>query len=173
MGKIIQNGIEYSGTYSNATSINYDSSVSGLNAKTVQEAVDELAAGGVDNGNLSGLVNFSSEEKLIGTWIDGKPLYTKTIQFTPTSNGYSAVFFSHDISNVETIYIDGQNSFEASGTVTTPIKLSFGITDAGAIKMEYLFEILSVDSTKVSYRMGPSASVTSVILTLRYTKTID
>ena len=46
MGKIIQNGIEYSGTYSNATSINYDSSASGLNAKTVQEAVDELAAGG-------------------------------------------------------------------------------------------------------------------------------
>ena len=42
MGKIIQNGIEYSGTYSNATSINYDSSASGLNAKTMQEAVDEI-----------------------------------------------------------------------------------------------------------------------------------
>ena len=43
MGKIIQNGIEYSGTYSNATSINYDGSVSGLNAKTVQEGIDELS----------------------------------------------------------------------------------------------------------------------------------
>ena len=43
MGKIIQNGIEYSGTYSNATSVNYDNTNSGLEAKTVQEGLDELA----------------------------------------------------------------------------------------------------------------------------------
>lgn len=42
MGKIIRNGIEYGGTYDSATSVNYDNSVSGLNARTVQEGIDEL-----------------------------------------------------------------------------------------------------------------------------------
>ena len=43
MGKIIRNGVEYSGAVEAATAVNYDGSVSGLNAQTVQEAVDELA----------------------------------------------------------------------------------------------------------------------------------
>ena len=43
MGKIVRNREVYSGTYDSATSVNYDGSASGLNAKTVQEAVDELA----------------------------------------------------------------------------------------------------------------------------------
>ena len=67
MGKIIQNGIEYSGTYSNATSINYDGSVSGLSAKTVQEAIDKIAAGGSvipDYGNFT-YGTYSNEQ---GTW---------------------------------------------------------------------------------------------------------
>ena len=53
MGKIIRNGIEYGGTYDSATSVNYDNSVSGLNARTVQEGIDEL--------------NNSLEWKLAGT----------------------------------------------------------------------------------------------------------
>lgn len=42
MGKIIRNGINYGGTYEDATSVNYDNSASGLEARTVQEAVDEV-----------------------------------------------------------------------------------------------------------------------------------
>ena len=42
MGKIIRNGINYSGAADAATAVNYDGSVSGLKAQTVQEAVDEV-----------------------------------------------------------------------------------------------------------------------------------
>lgn len=42
MGKIIRNGVEYSGAVEDATAVNYDNSLSGLNAQTVQEAVDEV-----------------------------------------------------------------------------------------------------------------------------------
>ena len=45
MGKIIINGIEYSGTYDSADSVNYDNSNSGLNARTVQEGIDVLSDG--------------------------------------------------------------------------------------------------------------------------------
>ena len=49
MGKIIRNGIEFSGACETATAVNYDNSLSGLNAQTVQEGLDEL------NNNLGGL----------------------------------------------------------------------------------------------------------------------
>ena len=49
MGKIIRNGIEFSGACEDATAINYNNSLSGLEAQTVQEAVDEL------NESLGGL----------------------------------------------------------------------------------------------------------------------
>ena len=42
MGKIIRNGVEYSGATEDATAVNYNNSLSGLEAQTVQEAVDEL-----------------------------------------------------------------------------------------------------------------------------------
>ena len=52
MGKIIRNGIEYGGTYDSATSVNYDNSVSGLNARTVQEGIDELGNNLTASDNL-------------------------------------------------------------------------------------------------------------------------
>ena len=70
MGKIIRNGINYGGTYEDATSVNYDGAASGLEARTVQEAVDEVQ-GNVDalNGSLGKFVllgkitgNSSTEE---------------------------------------------------------------------------------------------------------------
>ena len=42
MGKIIRNGVEYSGATEDATAVNYNNSLSGLNAQTVQEAIDEM-----------------------------------------------------------------------------------------------------------------------------------
>ena len=43
MGKIIRNGVEYSGAVDMATAVSYDGSVSGLSAQTVQEAIDEVS----------------------------------------------------------------------------------------------------------------------------------
>lgn len=44
MGKIIRNGVEYSGACEDATAVNYNNSLSGLNAQTVQEGIDELSS---------------------------------------------------------------------------------------------------------------------------------
>ena len=49
MGRIIRNGIEYGSGNENATNINYDNSLSGLEATTVQEAIDKVS------NNLSGI----------------------------------------------------------------------------------------------------------------------
>ena len=57
MGKIIRNGISFSGAViDTANNINYDNSISGLEAKTTQEAIDEINETVEEiNENLGGL----------------------------------------------------------------------------------------------------------------------
>lgn len=48
--------------------------------------------------------HYSTDEKVIGTWVDGKPLYEKTCIFTLTqNNGKTVKNYSHNIANIETI----------------------------------------------------------------------
>ena len=52
MGKIIRNGIKYSGTTNSADKINYNNTLSGLEAETAQEAFDELNTKIKNGGNI-------------------------------------------------------------------------------------------------------------------------
>ena len=87
MGRIIRNGIEYGSGNENATNINYDGSVSGLEATTVQEAIDEMAE------SLGG-IEFAI--------VDGKPQWKErgADSFSPFNSG-----------EVETIVIGSNTSF--------------------------------------------------------------
>ena len=51
MGKIIRNGVEFSGTLDNAANVNYNNELSGMEATTVQEAIDEVC-GSLTNENV-------------------------------------------------------------------------------------------------------------------------
>lgn len=62
MGKIIRNGIEYSGSYDNAISINYNNTNSGLNATTVQEGIDEIKEGLKPHANVNPVANLLTTE---------------------------------------------------------------------------------------------------------------
>lgn len=76
--------------------------------------------------------NYSNQERIIGTWIDGKPLYTKVVSYTPTDiigakGTETHVYINHNISNfgqlcgikcytsdnyiVPTFGLDGNNNF--------------------------------------------------------------
>jgi len=57
----------------------------------------------MDAGN-----NFSSDELVVGTWVNGKPLYQKTITTTAptvaTAGTYVVITVPHNVSNVDTIF---------------------------------------------------------------------
>lgn len=59
---------------------------------------------------------FSKEEKVIGIWTDGKPLYQKIIEQTTTSTNNRYDFSSYGINNVDTILIDYGHSYRKWGT---------------------------------------------------------
>ena len=61
-----------------ASNVKYDNSATGLDATTTQQAIDKL--------NES-LMVYSTQEKVVGTWIDGRPIYEKTY-YLPTIESY-------------------------------------------------------------------------------------
>ena len=55
--------------------------------------------------------NYSTKEQVIGTWIDGKPIYRKVVQYNKNATGNSDLSLSDfGITNVDNIWLN-QNSF--------------------------------------------------------------
>ena len=46
--------------------------------------------------NLDNRLNYSTDEHIVGKWIDGRDIYEKTVEFTPTSRSYT---YTHNIEN--------------------------------------------------------------------------
>ena len=64
-------GVVFGITY-NASNITYSPTDNTWNVSTVGEAINDLALSKTSD-------NYSTEEQVVGTWVDGKPIYQKVI----------------------------------------------------------------------------------------------
>lgn len=107
----------------------------------------------------------TTEYKTGGTWIDGKPIYKKTVSigYLPSAAGFKNV--AHGITNVdkfikiEGFYTNGTNTFESNTTAP-------GSNNNRAVRTY-------VDLTNVNVEVGQDRSDFSGYITLYYTKTTD
>ena len=110
MGKIIRNGVEYSGATEDATAVNYDNSLSGLNAQTVQEGIDELTE---SLGGLGNIIFLGDQTKSCPADTN----YTFTFEL-PTKDTYLVWSYMNSLDfwykNVEYSF-DGLSLFSTSG----------------------------------------------------------
>lgn len=109
--------------------------------------------------------NYSLEEQRIGTWIDGKPLYQKTIDFGSLPNA-SQKSVAHNIENADSIWINDGYVFNA--TTNTYYPLFLPSTEKAASSW-----YCNVDRTIVRFNVGSDRTAFNAIITLRYTKTTD
>ncbi len=106
-------------------------------------------------------VIYSTNEREIGVWTDGKPLYAKTVSFSITvGNGYTR--YTHNIANITPIAVEGEIHSSTDDIIYTSganaaAHLSFGFS----IDTVYLYQTSS-------YFNGWNARAT-----LYYTKTTD
>lgn len=121
---------------------------------------------------MSGTINknntYSTSESRTGeTWIDGKPIYKKTIQFTTSATGKHSI--KHNISNLNMI-VDGKGTAKDSGGAFYVFPMSSAVDNVSA----WSVSIQNVDKTYMYFFRGTSVAgtVTSYI-TLYYTKTTD
>lgn len=116
--------------------------------------------------------HYSTAEHVVGTWIDGKPLYEKTIIDTATRNTGSNTI-STGISNLETlIELKGTVSY-GSNVAWLPIPLS---DDPGSSmsSSQIKFSGLNKNNGNITFYIGTDFTginvVNKVIVTIQYTK---
>lgn len=113
----------------------------------------------VDKGNM-----YSTTEKIVGQWTDGKPVYQKTINFgaLPNANVKSV---AHGISNMaQVLKIEG---FINEGSGVNYFNSNFSWENLNAHISVY------VDSTNINIHTGLDRSNCTANITLQYTKTTD
>ena len=115
----------------------------------------------------AGPVNYSTDEQLIGTWINGKPLYQKTVDCgTGPQNTYKRV--AHNISNIEFIA-------DVKGTaVRLSDAYSYPIPAPSHYNLKYSLQ-KAVDGTNITLDTGNGGDYSSMqcYITIQYTKTTD
>lgn len=115
-----------------------------------------------------GGVNYSTEEQVVGTWIDGKPLYRKTVIKSGTISQRETI--SLGIANVENIFLVSDASNLNNGE--TPLPLITGTDNNN--NTGGFFDIQQSD-TSFLFRIGSGmvGNVENAIITVQYTKTTD
>ena len=103
--------------------------------------------------------NYSATEQVIGTWINGKPVYEKTVNMGSFNTGYGQ--YPHNISNIDIIiYYQFIGKRSDSGG---------GWFDANSVGNDIL---VTVNKSDV-YRQSNSISCEASYLIIQYTKTTD
>lgn len=116
---------------------------------------------------------YSEEEREVGVWTDGKPLYQKSITIHCSDYGAGSNTISHNISNVDKIFINHSATFfrDGNGNACPYIKGGYG-NNAVYISGydDKIFQ--SVNASSITLKQQNSNDVYGTI-TLQYTKTTD
>ena len=139
-----------------ASDITYTPSDSNWKVSNVAEAINSIELSKVST-------NYSTEERVVGTWIDGKPLYQKTLSYALDGvNGWHA--YNHNVSNVETIFVKDANVCRSTSEI-------YECYDSGSNGSGSTYGYAS--RTSVSMFTKDFNSSYSAIITIQYTKTTD
>lgn len=125
--------------------------------------------------NESGGHNYSTNEQVVGTWIDGKPLYETTISANVTGNSQSITLADKGINNIGFATITESTIVDSEGLVF-PLNATY---QSGQLISDIQFTTLylGVDGANSSLEVelnGDTLTAPYVIYaTLHYTKTTD
>ena len=106
---------------------------------------------------------YSTDEKIVGVWTNGKPIYQKTI--TCNLGNATTVNTAHNISNLDSVIDMFGYGKDASGN-------SFPVPYAPVGNISWGVQIY-VSATNISCVTGQNWTGSTVKITLRYTKTTD
>lgn len=150
-------------TTNNSNAIGTLSSLNTTNKSNLVSAINEV----------NNKFDYSTEEQVIGKWIDGKPLYGKTITFTSTISANTTTSIAHNITNAKNIFIDYGASF-MEANIGTDNYMSYSLSLIGysgniTDKMYCYVDITNI----IFYANGAWARNWTKHITLKYTKTTD
>ena len=137
------------------------------NKSNVVNAINEV------NTNDIRRSTYTTSEQVIGKWIDGKPLYRKTITFTTTIKMNETTSIAHNITNAKNIFIDYGASF-MEANIGTDNYMSYNLPLIGYTGNITDKMYCYVTPTNINfYSNGAWGKNWTKHITLKYTKTTD
>lgn len=122
---------------------------------------------------------YSTQEREVGCWVDGKPLYQRTFIYD-TAQSYGSVVFSTGLTDVEEVAsFEGVASYQSSGVNNKWLPFVFSNDSNGTSTSNAILKINSFLKTtgEIYAYIGEDYQSTYAInrirITLRYTKTTD
>lgn len=120
-------------------------------------------------------VIYSEDEREIGVWTDGKPLYQKTIITDGQNISSGNTTITHGISNLDTtVSIEGFVNMSWSGNGGEP--LFSNALEANQFTPSWGITVKDISNTTITFSIGSNRyeqGIDNVVITLRYTKTTD
>ena len=107
------------------------------------------------------LSNYSTTETVVGTWVDGKPIYRKVVQSNAHITGSGAI--AHNIQNLGTV-VNFEGWYIKDGAYFT---LPYSHSNT-----RYLIGVF-INTTDINFRCGDLADFDASYFILEYTKTTD
>lgn len=129
---------------------------------SIMGAYDEDLGGALQvNGVIRDGV-YSYEERKVGYWINGKPLYAKTLESDTTGT------ISNNIDNVDEIFIDMSHSYLKANNIYYPISYKLAQNYSGVPTISSF-----AAKTFVNVHVIGISDINLIIVTILYTKTTD
>ena len=157
--KAVENG-SGGGEGTSAANVSYSNTSSGLTADDVQEAIDELTA--------MIPIKYSLTEQEVGEWVDGSPVYQKTIYCETLPSAKGTGTYDADVANVTNCWV-----VDATVGASNLNAVRVSETDASAFQTASMYARCgTVDGAlKVYIDVGRDRSSLNAYVTVRYTKT--
>jgi hypothetical protein len=128
----------------------------------IPEGYEEVQSA-ISNSNV-----YSTEETVAGTWIDGRPIYQRTFEFTTTTADTRKYLRDLGITNIKNVWIDESASFVNYNAYTfngiLPVNNFISTSD---------YKTCYIDADQRITMKSGNAQTLYWTITLRYTKTTD
>lgn len=153
-------GLQFKGLKVTDDSANAETDVEafGLN----NDSLDDVTSGSIPTGFIQPAFNYSTNEQIVGKWIDGKPIYQKTYQFTSSQlvDGY--------------VYHTGVDTLIAVEVIADRTDGGHGVpftVDGGSnLFQSGLFTTWNSSNGEVSLYNRGTIKATTATITIKYTK---
>ena len=126
-------------------------------------------------GNLKNSTydTYSTNETIVGKWINGKPIYRKTVEFSTSTLSAGENYIAHGLQNIELLMVNKNWSFlvhDGDGAVSV-WQLGNSI-NSGAFS-QYSCNVVWTNASTISIYIGSRLNLKKLIITFEYTKTTD
>ena len=136
--------------------------------------INDIAAGEISNGFVQSQTCYSTEEQVVGKWIDGKPLYQRTVYIRQTAADADNTVANLDVidcvTSITGVCKTAQGDYESS----TPVFYTLSATDTaipGCVSIQFKTK---VNKIRIIKRGSISFGVAKdFYITFQYTKTTD